>query len=474
MSRPPEDGTAPPANGSLTGQVVDGRYRVEALLGRGGMSEVYRARHLRLDRPCALKVIHPSRAADPDAASRFEREATAASRINHPNICAVYDFGIAPDGTRYLAMELLDGSSLARELDGGPVSLERAGRIALDCAAGLEAAHEAGIVHRDLKADNVMLVARGGRESAVITDFGIARGSGDAALTRDGLMVGTPEVMSPEQIAGDPVGAASDQYQLALLVCRLLTGSFPFTGLTTQETMSRRLTSPPLPLRELRPDLDYPPGLQAVLDRALARRARDRYPTVRDFGMALGAALGAPDAPTEVLARGGTGRDSPIPPTRVEERPPAPPRGWRVPVAVVALAGAAGLAWVLLGDRDGATPATPPSPAIADTGVAAPAPPAPAPAPSPGPGADRPRPTTLPSADSVFSEEPAVRRRAREQAEAVYRSAAEADSVRAEAAYLVAATLIPDGLQAAVRVWLERCLALQERASCRSLLRTLP
>jgi len=454
--------------------VVDGRYRVEALIARGGMSEVYRARHLRLDRPCALKVIHPARATLPDAAARFEREATAASRISHPNICPVYDFGVAPDGTRYLAMELLEGRTLADELRDAPLAPERAGRILADCAAGLQAAHDAGIVHRDLKADNVMLVVRGGRETAVITDFGIARAGSDAALTRDGLMVGTPEVMSPEQIAGDPVGSASDQYQLALLLCRLLTGSLPFAGETTQETMSRRLSSPPVPLRELRPDRAFPGGLQEVLDRALARRPGDRYPTVREFGIAVGLALAAPDAPTEVLARGGTGRDSPIPPTRVEERPPGAGRGWRLPAAVVTMAAAAGIAWALLGDRGGVTPVPPPAPAGADTGAAAPAPPAAAPAPLPAPGAVRPRPAVLPSADSVFSEAPAVRQRAREQAEAVYRSAAEADSVRAEAAYLVAATLIPDGLQAAVRVWLERCLALQERASCRNLLRTLP
>ena len=288
----------------LAGTLIDGRYQVERLLGTGGMSAVYLARHLHLGRNCALKVLLPGRAAHPEAAARLEREAALASRISHPNICQVYDFGWTPDGLAWLAMEHLAGESLAAALASGAFPTERVTALVSGCAAGLAAAHAAGIIHRDLKPANVMLVMRDGAETPVIMDFGIAWSPEGEALTRDGMMVGTPEVMSPEQLAGDPVDARSDQYQLALLACRMLTGKLPFQGATTQETMVMRLTDRPASLADLRPGLVVGAGLQAVIERGLARRPADRYPDVGRFSEAFRESVPASgEAPTEVLPR---------------------------------------------------------------------------------------------------------------------------------------------------------------------------
>ncbi len=451
--------------------MLDGRYEVGRRLGAGGMSEVYLARQLPMGRACALKVLPPSRADDQEAISRFEREAALASRMAHPNLCHIYDAGRTPDGLPYLAMEWLDGPSLAELLEAGPLPAERVAGIVAGCAAGLGAAHQAGVIHRDLKPGNVMLVQRDGVETPVVMDFGIALAVGEAGLTRDGLMVGTPEVMSPEQIAGDPVDARNDQYQLALLACRMLAGALPFPAESSQASMVRRLTDRPTPLAELQPSLQVGPEVQRTIDRALARRPADRFPDIRSFAAALGSALMAgPDGATEVL-------DRPPPPV---EMPAAPPRhagpsragrrgGWLA--AGLLLAVAAGAYYATLPPADEPDP-EPPAPV--------PAPPAAAPGPVPvpaspvAPGAVTPIPA-LPADSLVFSNDSAVRRRAREQAERVYRSGSAPDSVRATAAFLVADIVRREGLYATARQWLESCLALQpERTMCRRLLNTLP
>jgi serine/threonine-protein kinase len=463
------DGPLPPptAAGTHTGRVLDGRYRVDGLLGHGGMSEVYLGRQLALDRPCAIKLLRPPLGGGHDQTDRFSREAAALSRIGHPNVCPVIDFGTTQDGLRYLVMGHLDGQPLSRTLAEGRPPPARALAIFADCAAGLEAAHTAGVVHRDVKAENVMLTTRGGRETAVLIDFGIARPQDSGEVTRDGVMVGTPEVMSPEQVAGDPVGPASDQYQLGLLLARMLTGALPFPGATTQERMVNRLTMPPEPLQALLPGLEVPPALQQALDRALARSPGDRFPSVAAFAAAVaGASPATSDAATEVLPRPETiGRGGP------RKRP--------MILGAAALVVLAAVVWNL---RPG-----PPAPAAeeqADPAAVAvaeevphgtrptPAPPPPA---APAAGPERGQAVIiLPDEDLVFSPDPAVRRAAREIAEQVYRSGSAADTVRAEAAFLVAVTHREDGALAEARTWLQHCLALQERAMCRRLLAQLP
>jgi len=282
----------------LVGRLLAERYQIERKLGEGGMGEVYLARHILMGRASAIKVMSATLGRDPDAINRFNREATNASRIDHPNVCAVYDFGVTPEGQLFLAMEYLEGPTLTAALARGPLTLERAGALLTQCAAGLTAAHELGIVHRDLKPDNIMLVERRGRETAKLVDFGIAKaGSADGSqrVTRTGFVVGTPEYMSPEQLSSDEIDGRSDQYSLALVFCRMLTGALPFTASSAQETLAKRLTEPPQPLTTLAPDRQFPSGLQAVINRALARQPGERYPTVEAFAEAVNAALTAED-----------------------------------------------------------------------------------------------------------------------------------------------------------------------------------
>ncbi|MEO8452598.1 MAG: serine/threonine-protein kinase, partial [Gemmatimonadota bacterium] len=301
-----------PLGSGLVGHLIGERYQIEKKLGEGGMGEVYLARHILMGRPCAIKVMVPALAQDADALGRFNREATNASRISHPNVCAVYDFGLTPDGLVYLAMEYIEGGTLTHELGGGPIPLERATAIVDQCAAGLQAAHDLGIVHRDLKPDNIMLVRQKGREVVKLVDFGIAKaGEGDGGLrvTKTGLVVGTPEYMSPEQLAGDDVDGASDQYGLALVLFRMLTGALPFRATTAQEMMIKRLTERPQTLADAAPGVVFPAGLQAVLSRAMERQPRDRFPTVMAFTEEVGSAAATmPGLPrTKVAERAGSG-----------------------------------------------------------------------------------------------------------------------------------------------------------------------
>ncbi len=375
----------------LVGHLLAERYQIERKLGEGGMGEVYLARHILMGRASAIKVMSAAMGRDPDAINRFNREATNASRIDHPNVCAVYDFGVTPEGQLFLAMEYLEGTTLTAALARGPLSLERAGALLTQCAAGLTAAHELGIVHRDLKPDNIMLVDRRGRETAKLVDFGIAKaGSTDGSqrVTRTGFVVGTPEYMSPEQLSSDEIDGRSDQYSLALVFCRMLTGALPFSASSAQETLAKRLTEPPRPLAELAPDRRFPRGLQAVIDRALARQPGERFPTVEAFAEAAAAALAA----EEPVA---------LPRTRVVSN--APRRG-RLALAGVGAIAVAAVAWAAL--RPPARPATEgvadtvatvAAPVASDSGAVTTDPPSAEPLSPPPPVAPAPAPTAAPA-----------------------------------------------------------------------------
>jgi len=296
----------------LVGQVVADRYHVLKKLGEGGMGQVYLAEHVKMGRRSAIKVMNPSMVHDPDAVARFNREAANASRITHPNVCAIYDFGETPDGTIYLAMEFVEGEPLtdvlARE---GTLPVHRAGHIFLQVADALQAAHDLGIVHRDLKPDNIMISrGREGSDLVKVVDFGIAKavgGDDSQKVTKTGLVVGTPEFMSPEQLSGDKLDGRSDVYSLALVLFKTLTGKLPFEATTVQETMIKRLTDEPAKLAEARPDLQFPTGLQETLDAALARSPVDRYQSAAKFAADAARVLG--------LGRG-AGPGAPIPATR--------------------------------------------------------------------------------------------------------------------------------------------------------------
>ncbi|MFI5210480.1 MAG: serine/threonine-protein kinase [Gemmatimonadales bacterium] len=368
----------------LVGQVIAERYHIKKKLGEGGMGQVYLAEHVKMGRRCAVKIMSAALLNDPEAVSRFNREAANASRISHANVCAIYDFGETSDGLIYLAMEFIEGRSLTDLLkETGPLPLPRAGGILAQAAEALQAAHDLGIVHRDLKPDNIMVTTARGRDVVKVVDFGIAKATGTDSrsqkVTRTGLVVGTPEYMSPEQLTGDPLDARSDIYSLGLVFYRMLTGVLPFKSESAQETMIKRLTDDPLPLAEALPGGRFPPRLQQIMNRALARSAADRYGSAAEFGRnvaALAAAASSavdPEGDTQAMARL-SGATEAIPATRVDsaaqaarraaqEEPPTPTaqRAVRAPVAksrskavpiagaVVVLLAIAGGAWAIKG-----------------------------------------------------------------------------------------------------------------------------
>jgi len=316
----------------LIGQVVADRYHVERLLGEGGMGRVYLAEHVRMGRRSAVKVMGRALTTDREALSRFNREASNASRISHTHVAAVYDFGETRDGLVYLAMEYVDGEPLTnllrREARLDPA---RAARIVAQVGDGLDAAHALGIVHRDLKPDNIMITRdRDGGDWVKIVDFGIAKEAGGGEgqqVTKTGLVIGTPEYMSPEQLAGEGVDARSDVYSLALVAFVLLAGELPFAGGSTEQIFMSRLAGKPRTLAEVHPGTAWPASVQAVFDRALARDPAHRPGSAGELGMALlGAVRDGFGLSTAAMAlprgltppRGTSGAAaSPMPPTQV-------------------------------------------------------------------------------------------------------------------------------------------------------------
>ncbi len=306
----PVDGStlrAKSPSADLVGQVVADRYAIIKKLGEGGMGAVYLGEHVKMGRKSAIKVMNPGMAADPDAISRFNREASNASRISHPNVCQIYDFGETPDGLIYLAMEFIEGKALTEIIEReGALPPARAAKILKQAADALAAAHDLTIVHRDLKPDNIMIVqGKDGADVVKVVDFGIAKAvAGDEAgqkVTKTGLVVGTPEYMSPEQLSGDKLDGRSDIYSLGLVFYRMLTGVLPFQADSAQETMIKRLTDEPMPLVEARPDIAFPAPLQAVLDRALKRLPSERYGSASEFGRDAMAAVRGLEAPRTVV-----------------------------------------------------------------------------------------------------------------------------------------------------------------------------
>jgi hypothetical protein len=370
----PNDGqtlrSAAPAS-DLVGQVVADRYHVVKKLGEGGMGQVYLAEHVKMGRRSAIKVMNPAMIHDPDAVARFNREASNASRITHPNVCAIYDFGETPDGLIYLAMEFIEGEPLTDLIEReGALPVPRATAIFLQTAEALQAAHDLGIVHRDLKPDNIMLSRKkGGGETVKVVDFGIAKAvGGDQAgqkVTKTGLVLGTPEFMSPEQLSGDALDGRSDLYSLALVFYRMLSGKLPFEATSVQETMIKRLIEEPTTLAAARPDLSFPAGLQPVFDTALARTPMERYQTVAKFAADIAAVTGRPTAgavpatqeKTQLLdaTAGATQRMSAknaAPAAQAKKRSLIP-----AAIGVVVILGAGG-AWIVLngGSKAGANP----------------------------------------------------------------------------------------------------------------------
>ena len=270
------------------GTLLGGRYRLDAEIGRGGMSTVYRAFDTVLERPVAIKVMHREIAADSDQLERFRREAKAVARLSHPHIVTVIDAGEEPSGdtapgredsaeaggTPYIVFEYVDGETLKKLIrQGGPLPIAEALAYAVEIARGLSAAHEQLIVHRDVKPQNVLISSEG---SAKITDFGIARTLTEQGLTMDGRVLGTTDYVSPEQALGQPVTGQSDLYSLGVVLYEMLTGAVPFTGETPVAVAMRHV-------RERVPDVQTPrpevsAATAAVVERASAADPAERYP----------------------------------------------------------------------------------------------------------------------------------------------------------------------------------------------------
>jgi serine/threonine protein kinase len=287
----PNDGTPLRPKGSsdpFVGRVLAERYHMLKRLGEGGMGKVYLAEHVKMNRQCAVKVMNGALLNDSDAAQRFAREASNAARIIHPNVAAVFDYG-ETDGVVYLVMEYVEGEPLTRLLERETVlPPSRAVDIAHQVAEALVAAHELGIVHRDLKPDNIIVTpSKNGRDIAKVVDFGIAKAIEEGpneSLTRTGLVIGTPEYMSPEQLLGDPVDARSDVYSLGCILYQMLTGRRTFDEPTREQMIKRRLTEKAPHPKNLVADL--PKTLDLIVARMLARTPNDRYSTaaeVRDL-----------------------------------------------------------------------------------------------------------------------------------------------------------------------------------------------
>ena len=278
----------------LVGSIVAGRYRILQKMGRGGMGEVYLAEHVKMGRKSAIKLIHPSLLKDVDVVRRFGREASNASRIMHPNVATIYDFG-EDEGLVYIAMEFVDGQSLDRVIkSGGAMSEDRAKDITCQVAEALQAAHDEGVVHRDLKPDNIMIAqGRKGRDVVKVVDFGIAKAieaDPEQEVTQTGLVVGTPRYMSPEQLAGDPVDARSDLYSLGSILFEMLTGAPAFTGPTGEVLLRRRTAGEAPHPRQLRPSLSK--ALDAIVVKAMDAVPANRFGSATDFRDAVVAAAG--------------------------------------------------------------------------------------------------------------------------------------------------------------------------------------
>jgi serine/threonine-protein kinase len=260
----PQDPTDP-----LIGTTLAGRFKVLARIGEGGMGAVYRARQLSVDREVAIKVLHRV-AGEEKSASRFEREAKAIAKLRHPNIVSVIDFSVAADRT-FIAMELLLGEPLDKRLEAGPFN-EAATRwmIGEACEALVEA-HSQGVVHRDIKPSNLFLQPVGARDTLKIVDFGIARLAGDPGLTTEGVVLGTPNYLSPEQAAGKAVGPKSDIYSLGVVAYQCLTGKLPFDADNAVQMVLRHATAQPRPLTTTDPSLRISAELDSLIMSMLAK-----------------------------------------------------------------------------------------------------------------------------------------------------------------------------------------------------------
>jgi serine/threonine protein kinase len=358
----PDSNTLCPADGialeksddSLIGTTLAGKYRIDARLNEGGMGTVYRGTHVLMDKTVAIKVLRPSLAADEKIVARFSREARAASRISHPNALSVTDFGEDESGNVFLVMEFLSGKTLKQLIrDEGPLPLSRVVDITRQVGDALNAAHSQGVVHRDLKSDNIMLLDTMSGDHAKVLDFGIAKinepdGVVDTNLTAPNLVIGTPQYMSPEQCTqNSEIDARSDIYSLGVILFEMLVGHVPFSGDSPTMVMMKHLQEPVPSVLEEREDLPAP--VARVVARAMAKLPENRYQNVSELVEDLTIASGmtilrmAPAAVTPASAPRDDADEvtvvrarEELPPTTARRAPVTVPFQQPMPVAPVA------------------------------------------------------------------------------------------------------------------------------------------
>ncbi|WP_437538349.1 protein kinase [Sorangium sp. So ce726] len=289
-----------PSADPMLGRTIDGRYEVQAVVGEGGMGTVYEVRHKSLGRLFALKVLRHDIAQDAELVARFIQEAKAAAAIGHPNIVAVSDFGAIEVETGqaelpFFVMEFLSGTSLASLLrTEKTLPADRVGQIMLQCAAALGAAHSAGVIHRDLKPDNVYLVRNGDQEFVKLLDFGVAKVTGGKRLTRIGMVFGTPHYMSPEQAEGKRIDARADIYALGVLMYECFAGRVPFEADTYMGVLTKHMYMSPEPLEQVMPDATTLGAFGPIVMRCLAKNPEERFSSMADLVEAIELALDPP------------------------------------------------------------------------------------------------------------------------------------------------------------------------------------
>lgn len=336
----PEQATASPAH-PLIGQVVGGRYHIVGLIGEGGMGVVYKAEQ-RLGstvRRVAVKTLHAELSRDASITARFHREVGTVAQLEHPNTVRVYDFGSTDDGTLYIAMEFLDGRALNRVIETeGALEPRRVGNLIRQIAGSLDEAHRQGIIHRDLKPENVLLIERAGEKDVVkLVDFGIAARTESAdrekeqKLTQQGMVLGTPPYMSPEQFTGKPLDARSDVYSLGIMAYEMLTGQLPFQADTPWQWATHHMTSQPRAFDELPNGSRIPESLRRTVLRALSKDPHERQSSAGQFYSEFSAGLasvGSAAPPARVNAGGKTEAMAQPPPLAM-----AATEGMPIPIA---------------------------------------------------------------------------------------------------------------------------------------------
>lgn len=292
----PAKSGAASSHANMAGKVLDRRYHIVRKVGEGGMSYVYLAHDVATQERYAIKILSPALSKDENAMARLKREAALGIRLAHPNVCHIVRMGETEDGLVYVVMPYVEGEILSdRNYRVGKTTIADCVKFINEVANGLHVAHQLTIIHRDLKPENIMICKKAdGVEYAVVMDFGLAKerkaGGELQKLTATGIILGTPEFMSPEQLRGKALDSRTDIYSLALMAYEMLTSKLPFEGKNQQEMMIARLRLDPIPARNRRPDL--PEAMDAALLKAMARAPEDRYQTAPEFAQALRAAAG--------------------------------------------------------------------------------------------------------------------------------------------------------------------------------------